>query len=195
MVVKPVLSKLIKPYQIYLDQHFKINSVDKLETIKEEVFYSTTYMYPTQNLTENTTIDLPLELFDISRKNLKLVYLVNEIDHENRKVKAKLNELRTIYYHSGVSNPSFNINVLIQDKYYAVLKVLLAHKAGGIKCSKARTTQIRIACEQIFKSQYSEVSQVLEDIYHKTLTQKILSKMSSNTEYIKGIVVTKFINL
>lgn len=193
--MKAVLSKLIKPYQIYLDQYFKINSVDKLETIKEEVFYSTTYMYPTQGLTENTTIDLPLELFDIHRKNLKLVYLVNEIDHENKKVKAKLNELRTIYYHSGVSNASFNINVLIQDKYYAVLKILLSHRVNGVKCSKVRTTQIRTECEQAFKSQYTEVSQVLEDIYHKTLTQKILSKLSSNTEYIKGVVVSKFINL
>lgn len=193
--MKPILSKLIKPYDIYLDKTFKVNSLDKLETITEERFYSTTYIYPNQVLSPNTTIDLPLELFDIQRKNLKLVYLVEKIDHETKKVHAKLKELKTIYYHTGVSSPAFNINVIIKGKYYAVLKILLSHKYNGIKCSKPRITEIRKECEKLFQETYTSVPQVLEDIYHKELTQKITSKMIANSEFIKGVIISKFITL
>ena len=193
--MKQVLSKLIKSYDIYLDQYFKIDGFDKLENIKEEVFYSSGFYYPTQIISPNTTVDIPLELFDIHKKNLKLVYTVKAIDHENKKIKTELSQIKTIYYHGGVSNPAFNINVLIKDEYYVVLKVLLSHKVKNIVCSKKRIIEIRKACAEAFKKCYNrDISKIILDICNKEFTQTIISNIFTNVEFIKGIIVTKFIS-
>lgn len=188
--MKSILSKLRKPYEVYLDRYFRVNSSDQLEIVEQPLVYSTTHLYPTETISPSSTIEVPLEVFDIPKKALKLIYRIQSLDHTSRKVYTRLRELKSIYYWGTESKAGFNINLIIKSvSHYVKLKLILNHIANDRKCSKSVKSYLRLNCSEIFSKRYSSISKVLEDLYNKKLTLNVLNELQENSEFVKSVIV------
>ena len=197
---KKVLGKLKKQYGIYLKNTYQLDGQGLL-VHEEPVRYSTTYLIPTQKLNANAVIEVPLDVLGLYyRKDFKLIYKLNQIDHEKCELVADLIglEVNSVYSNLGSKYPP-NIEVLHKDKQLGFefkLKALYKDRSfEGKLCSLAIRKKIKkdlmqyLHSDQCLAQYKNNYPLFIRDLLTKKLQKQILTHMVAWSQYLKNIVL------
>lgn len=183
------LLKLKKPFELFINPYIQ-NNTQNLRIEKNDFFYSTVYLYPSQKL-NNHFLSIPFSDFEPNtRKNFFLEYNIEKIDEEKRKIYTKLKSIKPLYSILNNFKFLFNTSLLIKRKNLTIdLKVTL-HKKLQRKCSRPIIKQIRKAVTDLvlISPEFESCESILEKIL-EGFSFKNLLKDHPYFDFIKSIII------
>ena len=196
--MKPLISKLKKSYELYITPKLTFRGNELLVDDQEKEFFSTLYIYPTQSLEKNTFVEIPLETFNYSRKNLSLKYRVIKLDHENKTLIAQLDQFQIVpmFTTEGSmysSNFSANISFLVKNPKLLIEGKILINRKGGEEKSLSQPIKKNIrnlVLESLSKEQ--NITQLLLKVIDKSFNKELLVQVPEEyKKFIKTIIITR----
>jgi hypothetical protein len=193
--LKNIISKLKKQYTVVLRDVLQMDQ-KSTKYVRKQIDYTLTYWAPGASFRPNTKIQIPLDAINVAyKKDLKAVYVIDEIDHKTRRIYASIKSLIPNITYSYTSSFPFNTEIQYQSPQVSMkLKILLRKRSSkGILCSQKIQKEIKSKVLKIISGHESlepvrnNFAQALESILNKSIIKIIYNEALEYTDFIKNI--------